>query len=98
MKYALMLLMGLGMLAGTGLAQVGGGTGSASIVHSPHNLSAAGSGTVRATSESEICIFCHTPHHAAPVQPLWNRALPTTSYKTYTSNSLKALPGQPTGS
>jgi predicted CXXCH cytochrome family protein len=72
--------------------------GPASIVDSPHNLSVSGPGTVKATTESEICIFCHTPHNATPVQPLWNRSLPVSAYKTYTSNSLKALPGQPTGS
>ena len=68
-----------------------------SIVNSPHNLSAGGPGTIKASSESEICIFCHTPHNATPVQPLWNRAMPVNAYKTYSSNSLKSLPGQPTG-
>jgi predicted CXXCH cytochrome family protein len=69
-----------------------------SIVNSPHNLSASGPGAVRAASEAQVCIFCHTPHNATPVQPLWNRSMPVSAYKTYTSNSLKALPGQPTGS
>lgn len=95
MKYMILLLVMLGMLPMPAGAQVIGGS---SIVNSPHNLSAAGPGLVKATTESEICIFCHTPHHASPVQPLWNRSLPVSAYKTYTSNSLKALPGQPTGS
>jgi predicted CXXCH cytochrome family protein len=69
-----------------------------SIVNSPHNLSASGPGTVKAAGESQVCIFCHTPHNATPVKPLWNRAVPVSNYKTYTSNSLKAQPGQPTGS
>jgi len=69
-----------------------------SIVNSKHNLSVSGPGTVKAANEEQVCIFCHTPHNAAPVRPLWNRSLPLASYKTYTSNSLKALPGQPTGS
>ncbi len=77
-----------------GRAQAGG----ESIINSKHNLSVSGPGTVRAAGESQVCIFCHTPHNATPVRPLWNRALPTSSYKVYTSNSLKALPGQPTGS
>jgi predicted CXXCH cytochrome family protein len=88
------------------LILVGGGasaaraqlTGTQSIVNSPHNLSAGGPGAIKAAGESQVCIFCHTPHNATPVQPLWNRSMPVTSYKTYTSNSLKALPGQPTGS
>lgn len=69
-----------------------------SIVDTVHNLSAGGPGTVKATGETQVCIFCHTPHHATPVQPLWNRNLPVNAYKTYSSNSLKAKPGQPTGS
>jgi predicted CXXCH cytochrome family protein len=68
-----------------------------SIVNSKHNLSASGPGTVKATTEPEVCIFCHTPHNATPVQPLWNRNLSLSGYKTYTSNSLQALPNQPTG-
>jgi predicted CXXCH cytochrome family protein len=69
-----------------------------SIIHSPHNLSAAGPGAIRASSEQEICIFCHTPHNAAPIQPLWNRNVPVSAYTVYSSNSLVAVPGQPTGS
>jgi predicted CXXCH cytochrome family protein len=69
-----------------------------SIANSPHNLSASGPGTIRATAEQEICIFCHTPHNAAPIQPLWNRNVPVSAYTVYTSNSLVAKPGQPTGS
>ena len=72
--------------------------GSDSIVGTLHNLSVSGPGTVKSTTEQEICIFCHTPHNATPVQPLWNRAMPVGAYKPYSSNSLKAKPGQPTGS
>jgi len=69
-----------------------------SVINSKHNLSASGPGAVKATEEQEICIFCHTPHNAAPVQPLWNRNTPTSAYTVYSSNSLHASPGQPTGS
>jgi predicted CXXCH cytochrome family protein len=69
-----------------------------SIQNSPHNLSASGPGAIHAASEQEICIFCHTPHNSAPVQPLWNRNTPVSAYTVYSSNSLKAKPGQPTGS
>lgn len=69
-----------------------------SVVNSAHNLSASGPGSVRAASEQEVCIFCHTPHHAAPIQPLWNRREPMNAYTVYSSNSLDASPGQPTGS
>lgn len=69
-----------------------------SILDSPHNLSSTGPGRIRASSEQEVCIFCHTPHNATPIRPLWNRQLPTSSYTVYTSRSLDAQPGQPTGS
>jgi hypothetical protein len=57
-----------------------------------HNLSADGPGTVKATNETQICVFCHTPHGAtdAPGAPLWNRALASETYTTYTSSSLDA--------
>lgn len=69
-----------------------------SVVNSPHNLSAWGPGSVRASSEPEVCIFCHAPHHGSRVQPLWNRAESTAIYTPYTSSSMVARPGQPTGS
>src|ERR1043166_8158441 len=71
---------------------------SASIVNTRHNLSVSGPGPIKSTNEQQICIFCHTPHNAAPIQPLWNRNLPVTAYIPYSSNSLQAKPGQPTGS
>lgn len=62
-----------------------------------HNLSVSGPGTVKATAESEICIFCHTPHNAAATGPLWNRNNPGSTYTLYTSSTARANPGQPTG-
>ncbi len=56
-----------------------------------HNLSTAGPGTVKATSESQVCVFCHTPHAATPgAAPLWNRAMSGATYTPYTSLSLDA--------
>ncbi len=71
---------------------------SQSIVTTKHNLSMYGPGTVKATSETEVCIFCHTAHNTNPLKPLWNRNDPGTSYTLYGSSTLKALPGQPNGS
>ncbi len=68
-----------------------------SVVGGPHNLSAGGPGPVRAMTESEVCIFCHAPHNAAPIRPLWNRTMPSDAYSIYTSRALDAVPGQPTG-
>jgi predicted CXXCH cytochrome family protein len=69
-----------------------------SIVDSMHNLSISGPGAVKATTQTEICIFCHTPHNARPDIPyLWNRQDPAGTYTPYASSTLKAAVGQPTG-
>jgi predicted CXXCH cytochrome family protein len=68
-----------------------------SIVNTVHNMSVSGPGTVKATSESEICIFCHTPHNTNPVGPLWNRADQGSTYILYSSSTTQASPGQPDG-
>lgn len=57
------------------------------IAITKHNLSATSTATgakAATGGEDEICVFCHTPHRAAPAVPLWNRSAPATaSYKTY---------------
>lgn len=71
-----------------------------------HNLSAAidGSGVVplrgvKAASESQVCVFCHTPHNAnqSVSSPLWNRGFSSATYTPYTSDSMDAITTQPTG-
>lgn len=68
-----------------------------SIVNTVHNLSVSGPGSIKATEESEICIFCHTPHHSSPRKPLWNRQDPGVTYTLYNSSTIDASPGQPDG-
>lgn len=85
------------ILLASGLACAPAFGGPQSVVNSKHNLSTGGPGPVHAASEQEICIFCHAPHNASPVRPLWNRDMPVDSYSIYTSKSLDARPGQPTG-
>lgn len=50
--------------------------------------------TVKASSEDQVCVFCHTPHAATQSSgvnaPLWNRQLSTSSYTTYESTSIDA--------
>ncbi|AMC12038.1 hypothetical protein Lupro_12540 [Lutibacter profundi] len=69
-----------------------------SIITTKHNLSVSSTGTIKATSESEICIFCHTPHNSSPRAPLWNKNSSGTTYILYNSSTLDAVPGQPDGS
>jgi hypothetical protein len=71
----------------------------ASVIYSKHNFSISGPGPVKATQETQICVFCHTPHGAnqQASAPLWNRALSTATYVPYFSLSMDAnpLPGPP---
>jgi len=66
------------------------------ILASKHDLSVAGPGTIKAVTESEVCIFCHTPHRAGQA-PLWNHTLSAATYIPYSSSTTKAAIGQPTG-
>ncbi|MCC7292465.1 MAG: hypothetical protein IT449_10445 [Phycisphaerales bacterium] len=63
-----------------------------------HNLSVSGPGGIRASSERQVCIFCHAPHNTGGMRPLWNRQMPVSNYRIYRSSTLDARPGQPTGS
>jgi len=62
--------------------------GPAGVANGLHNLSgSAPAAGGYATDESEICVFCHTPHGAAGTGPLWNKpnaAGPFTHYTTDT--------------
>jgi predicted CXXCH cytochrome family protein len=68
------------------------------MINTRHNLSVSGPGPIRALTETRICVFCHTPHNAAPLSPLWNKELEPQIYTVYASPTLKAgqLP-QPSG-
>jgi predicted CXXCH cytochrome family protein len=64
---------------------------SAGVYNTKHNLSVSGPGVVTAVSETQICIFCHTPHNAYPVAPLWNHELSAVeNYSNYWSPTLKS--------
>ncbi|VAX19401.1 Cytochrome c family protein, partial [hydrothermal vent metagenome] len=34
------------------------------VRNTKHNLSVSGPGTVKASTETRVCVFCHTPHQA----------------------------------
>ncbi len=64
---------------------------------SRHDLSVNGPGPVKATSEKEVCLFCHASHISDPKSPhpLWNQQLSTTtSYNPYTSSTYKQTNNQ----
>ena len=91
------------LLLGSCLSGVAPAERIADVRNTKHNLSASGPGTVKAVSESRVCIFCHTPHGAntsVPNAPLWNRQLPTSTYTPYLSESIDAndIAAEPGGS
>jgi predicted CXXCH cytochrome family protein len=67
------------------------------IVNSKHNMSVSGPGELKALVETSICIFCHTPHNAAPKTPLWNKAIDPVNYILYSSTTQSVTPSQPNG-
>ncbi len=74
----------------------------AGIANTVHNMSTSGTGTIKATTEQEICAFCHIPHNVPSGstwgRPLWNHDMPTTGYTMYSSDYLtRAGYTQPTG-
>ncbi len=63
------------------------------IVGSAHDFS-----TETWNPSGEVCIVCHTPHHAISTDaPLWNHEVTTATFTTYSSSTLDATVGQPDG-
>jgi predicted CXXCH cytochrome family protein len=71
---------------------------AAGISTTKHNLSSSSLNTISSTNVENICVFCHTPHAGSIDAPLWNRTNPLGgTFTQYTSNSLTAVVGKPTG-
>jgi predicted CXXCH cytochrome family protein len=72
------------------------GTASAAIAGTKHDLR-----TYNGIAQTQICIFCHTPHNAMAdkLAPLWNHtSTATASFTVYSSPTLNATGlGQPAG-
>jgi predicted CXXCH cytochrome family protein len=84
-----LLILFLAMVLVAGLVTVS----TATIKGTRHDLSGLGGVT-------EICIFCHTPHHAdisVANAPLWNHEVTSQTFTPYTSATLDAAVGQPDG-
>ncbi len=94
----MMVVIGLALVGLTALVLA---VQAAGIQDTRHNLSSSqtATGFIRTTGTTEICVFCHTPHGAdtSIEAPLWNRAVTTSGYTPYSSPSLDATVGQPTG-
>jgi predicted CXXCH cytochrome family protein len=67
----------------------------AGVGNTKHNLSVSGPGTIKALGETQVCIFCHTPHNANPVVPLWNHEITSAqNYINYSSPTLQSYATQ----
>ncbi len=68
MKKALALIAAAALVAMSGTAM------AKSIVDSKHNVSKTSPGSVKTSTGTQICIYCHTPHNASAAGgPIWNR-------------------------
>lgn len=77
-----------------GLAVVLPAVVQAGVVNSPHDLSQASWNTRRG-----VCSPCHQAHHTDPQQlvPLWAHATSSATFVPYTSPTMHASVGQPSG-
>jgi len=91
-------LLSVALLLGTTPDGLAAASNPNSIVNSKHNLSTSGTGDIHSATEGDVCIFCHAPHATTGQIPLWNHRLPATTYTPYSSSTLRATVGQPTGS
>ncbi|HEX5801789.1 MAG TPA: cytochrome c3 family protein, partial [Azospira sp.] len=89
---AILVLAGLTVAAGSAWS-----ARESNVRATKHNLSKDWYGggtdprTVKASSETQVCVFCHTPHGAtSQVTPLWNKQLSGATYTSYSSSSLDA--------
>ncbi len=103
MKKYILVCFAIGLfLAVTSAAMAG------TIVGSAHDMTSARSSKYATPGEGRICVYCHTPHHAARSSdietlannsnvhyfPLWNHDMTIQSYLTYTNtDATMELPG-----
>src|SRR4051812_28517628 len=90
------VLLGLA-LAAAGALSAYAGSPKSSILGSKHDFSVSSGDTIKAVSVDEACVFCHTPHDAAPSSPLWNHTSSSSSYSVYQSTTMESTPMPLTG-
>lgn len=64
-----------------------------SILNSKHDFRATSTANIKAVTEQDPCVFCHTPHNANPGPQLWNHAMSTTNWPSYTSSTMQSSIG-----
>lgn len=79
------------------------GSAAAGVATTKHDMSATGGSSAFGDgAQTQICIYCHTPHNANGIAPqlipLWNRkTTATAAFTVYSSSTLNATLGQPAG-
>lgn len=80
------------------VALVGANVAMAGISGTKHDLSSGAGQAVRSTDQTELCVFCHTPHAAnmGVPAPLWNRTASLDTFTPYyNSSTINYTPGAP---
>jgi predicted CXXCH cytochrome family protein len=80
------------LVAGSALADT-----KTSIINTPHNLSVTGRGSIRSTTETRVCVFCHSSHNASNEGPLWNHETTPSQFQTYSRSTMISNPEAPNG-
>jgi predicted CXXCH cytochrome family protein len=89
MKKVLVLVAAISLFAAPAFA--------AGITNTKHNLSASSSNTYKADTNTELCVFCHTPHGGVigGNAPLWNRTNVAGTLTLYNSATLDQTNSNP---
>lgn len=78
------------LIGAFGFVAMFGMTGSAYAIGTSHDLSTVG--------DTEVCIYCHTPHNSdSATAPLWNRDATGSTYVPYTSPTIDMTVAAPAG-
>jgi predicted CXXCH cytochrome family protein len=77
------------------------GANQGGLYYSPHNFSASrqAGNPIYGSTEPQLCIFCHSPHHATGEGALWSRDISSQeNYRMYESPTMTAIVSpKPTG-
>ena len=96
-KILVSLLTGVALLA-SALPSGVAAKGPANVAATVHNFSSTardstGGPSQFRSNQTEICVFCHTPHGGSLTGPLWNRTNPTSPWQHYDSQTLGSYLG-----
>src|SRR5579864_9616652 len=86
-RIVIAIVLAAGGVAGFVHAQT---NAKSSIMNSKHDFRTTSSAQIRSATGQDACVFCHTPHNAAPGSYLWNHKLSTRDFPVYSSSTLQS--------